>query len=258
MTRTFAPRAPTVKLEEEDQQIPRICFSHTILGCINAIPSLERHLKENWSSRGAHAKAILFSVDTGDYPDLQFIDSNELYERGLVPDAIVNQECWCMGPVTMTGHELKICESSERVRLLYCAKEENRAFVYSVIDRVCDNYATRHKVAFDKLSLAYIMNEYFNTSKADCENGYELDSEFCNLANSPDTKHLIDAFNVYPDFYINGRLRSVSIKGQKERVSTPADQPVRSIKLTDLIANAETRQDERSANTPSANRELGR
>lgn len=239
LTRTFVPRVPEFKMEDENSNIPRICFSHNVLGCLNAIPELDYRLGDNWEDLRSASRAVLFCMETKEFPDAKFLESQALYEQGLVPDALVNQECWCLSPITMTGEMVDFCPCSDKVRTLYSAKEENRDFVYSVIDRVCEEYARENKAELDTLSLTYIMNYYFQDADLDWDIVCDLDSEFCNIANSPELCHLIDAFVVYPDFYVNDVLHSLEdyLEGFDERSLECVDS------LDEQIGNAEVKRE---------------
>lgn len=234
LTRTFVPRVPEIKMGDENSSIRRICFSHNVLGCINAIPEVDKCLDRTWDEKSTSSKAVLFCIDTKDFPDVRFLESQELYEQGLVPDAIVNQEYWCLSPVAMTGKMVDLFPSSEKVRMLYSAKEENRDFVYSVIDRIGEGYASKNKAELDELSLTYIMNWYFEDAGLDWDMISDLDFEFCETANSSDTSHLVDAFVVYPDFCVNNVTHSLeeNLVGFEERA------PVRTSSLDEKIQAA--------------------
>lgn len=242
LTRTFFPRVPANKMEDEEIHLSRICFSHSILGCINALPGLEDKLSQNWDDEHCAAKAVLFTVDTEDLFARDFVDSNDLYEHGFVPDAIVNQECWYLSPLTLTGMVVDLRPSSDRVRWLYSAREQNRGFIYSVIDDVCNGYASKNREVLDDLSLDYIINDLFYTAKFPFELGPDLDFAFGDLAVRSDTSHLIDAFNAYPDFYVNDYLHCLMSPGMTSKahfLDEPFSEDERP-SLSSLISQAES------------------
>lgn len=262
-TKTFIPRIPSGALEDEDKSIPRICLSRNILGCVNALSAFNRtDIDKNWDDKSTAYKAVLYSIDIDDIPSSALIGSVELYERGLVADAIITQEHWCLSPITMKGTVVRLLEGPSEARaVLYSAKEKNRDFIYSVIDDLYDNFATRNKGTLDKFSLFYIMNYYFKSAGMwdrygidDCD----LDFKLCEIANTKETAHLVDAFNEYYDVYLNDVVHSLRPHGLKYRTSSDVSSQITSPKpnLSDIISRAELRRAEQQCNQTVQNKEL--
>lgn len=90
----FVPRIPENRLQMEDSTIPRICFSTSISTCIQAMPGGG----ECFSDLLEHNNSVLkvFEIDTDNLPfDSKFLVPPEvLDEKGLVPDAVMNEEFW--------------------------------------------------------------------------------------------------------------------------------------------------------------------
>lgn len=208
LTRTFIPRVPAITLDNEDASIPRICCSESVLGCINALPNFDDNLCKTWDDYECSSKAVLFSFDTDNLvsPENSLLTSQDLYSLGLVDDALINQECWILSPVTMVGEVVDLLPNCDRCHWLYSSKEYNREFIYGVIDKVCDGYATTHRAELDKFSLFYILNYYFYDIGLDVNKACALDFEFCDIADSFVSPRIIDGFIVFPDFYVNGTL----------------------------------------------------
>lgn len=215
LTRNFLPRVPACTMSGENCAIPRVCFSKSVLGCINAIPkshwnvsSWDRGLWDSvWSSDWdsvARGNAVLYSIDSEDLAPGSFMDSLELYEQGLVPDALATQECWCLEPVQMTGKIVDIqIRSDSRDAVLFSTKERNRESIYSLINHFCDGFATKHKDTLDELSLFYIINDYMRRQDIFSKEAVDgLEDAFSWLSTS---SIFMDKHLVYADCEINGR-----------------------------------------------------
>lgn len=218
LTRTFSPRVPLCGMRGEDREIPRVCFSKSILGCVNAIPN--SHLFSDWHRQGwdcsdrdlvwdsgwnpeLYGNAVLYSIDTEDLAPGSFMDSLELYERGLVPDALATQECWCLEPIQMTGEIVDIrILSNRKDAALFSTKERNRDCVFSLIDRLCDGFATKHKDMLNELSLFYIINDYLTRPDLFSREVIDrLEDSFSWLSTS---SNFIDKYSVFSHCEING------------------------------------------------------
>lgn len=263
LIKTFTPRIPAGALEDEDKSIPRICLSRNVLGCVNALTAFKRaDIDKNWDDKSEAFKAILYTIDIDAIPSSALIGSLELYERGLVADAIITQEYWCLSPITMKGTVVRLNEGPSEARaVLYSAKEENRNFIYSIIDVLYDNFATRNKGTLDKLSLFYIMNYFFRSANVQERYGFDdcdLDFKLCDLANAKETAHLVDAFNAYYDVYMNDVVYSLRPHGLKYRhlsgLSNTNSLPKPT--LSDVIYHAELRQAEKWSSKTFLNKEL--
>lgn len=235
-------------MTEENKTIPRICLSHNVLGCVNALSAFScEDYEKNWDESAQAFKAILYSIDAKDIPPSALVDSCELYERELVPDAIITQECWSLSPITMKGVPVNILDSSGPIRFMYCAKEKNRDAIYSVIDSLYNHFATKNKDNLDKLSLFYIMNYYFYNSGV--EERYkidagELDDKLCEIANKINTPRMVDCFRICPDVYVNNVLHTLRPHGLKYKTPSIATDftPPAKPSLSDMILKASGQQ----------------
>ena len=93
----FVPRVPEIRLEGEDCNVLRICFSETIEGCISAMPNGVGSIKglvilneEDISCCGVY----LYELDLSKIKKDNIITPKELMEKGLVPDALQTGEYW--------------------------------------------------------------------------------------------------------------------------------------------------------------------
>lgn len=259
--KTFIPRIPPGALEDEDRSIPRVCLSRDVLGCVNALSAFERtDIDKNWDEDAKNYKAILYSIDTDEIHPSALIDSFALYERGLVADALITQEHWCLTPITMQGTPVRLFQSSEHFHYMYSAKEKNRDFIYSVIDDLFSNFATRNKGTLDKLSLFYIMNYFFNSATMWDRygiDGCDLDFKLCELANAKETAHLVDCFSEYHDVCVNHVLHQLRPHGLKYRraQSLPTTDLNKKPALSDRILHADLRRAAQQHGTPPFSKE---
>lgn len=89
------PRIPTCRERGEDDTIPRICFSNSVLGCLKAIPDSYDGVYNRiylQKERGIPVLFALYGIEEQELPIGFLRTPNELQE--LVPDAIKNQEYW--------------------------------------------------------------------------------------------------------------------------------------------------------------------
>lgn len=104
----FTPRIPSVRADNEDTTLPRICVSRTIEGAVSAIPNGGTRLYELISKNNGFLKLFIFDSETLDLNDDNMIDSDTLYEKGLVHDAIITDEYWITKPVTIPESDQQI------------------------------------------------------------------------------------------------------------------------------------------------------
>lgn len=79
----FVPRVPASAADIEDKNIPRICLADSIEHCVQAIQSLP--------ANGDIIQVYKFNIDENDE---NLIKPQELYDKGLVYDALENNEYW--------------------------------------------------------------------------------------------------------------------------------------------------------------------
>lgn len=82
----FIPRVPSSAADDEDKTTPRFCVSTTIAGAYAGMPKDDRTIDGNCNLR-------VYVFDTEDY---EIIPYEELYEKGLVIDAIYTKEHWIL------------------------------------------------------------------------------------------------------------------------------------------------------------------
>ena len=201
LLRTFTPRVPKLTLPDEDRSVKRICFSDSILGCMNSVS--EVNIEDKYEEDG-FLLAVLYCIDPRDLPSSSLITPEELYERDLVSDAPVTREYWCTAPFRMSGQVIDLLETSSRDHLVYCAKEEFRDDIYDIIDRVCNYYASEHLQELNQYSLIYLLNDYFSDPAFPFSWSDTLDNIWMDLSSDPNSAIKIDSFNVYPEMCING------------------------------------------------------
>lgn len=88
----FELRIPAYRLFDEDAETPRICCSNTIENCINAKPERTDFL-DLCIERNLPCVLFIYTFEV-DPLDPNIVSSKELEQRGLVPDALQNQEFW--------------------------------------------------------------------------------------------------------------------------------------------------------------------
>lgn len=104
----FSPRIPQCRCKRENSEIPRICMSTDILGCLSGIPRGDEVLAGLLNL--SYAKKIpsilhLYSVDESKLSEENYLSANYLVENNLVPDAEENKEVWLLKKVKFT-HEI--------------------------------------------------------------------------------------------------------------------------------------------------------
>ena len=87
--RTFYPRIPDSRLDDEDDKHKRVCFSRTMSGCVKA---LYNHYY-GYVDLYVHIPTNIDDV----------INHNGLYKPSnkLVPDVLSTKEIWCTKPVKL-------------------------------------------------------------------------------------------------------------------------------------------------------------
>jgi hypothetical protein len=98
----FKPGIPPVRhKEQEDATIPRVSVAPEMSDCFMAIPGGGTFLENlNLEQRGYY---LIFKIDTeklGIHPE-HIVSSEPLYEKDLVRDAGVTNECWITVPFTV-------------------------------------------------------------------------------------------------------------------------------------------------------------
>jgi hypothetical protein len=96
----IAPSIPNATCDGENKTIKRVCLADSIEHCMQAVSN----------TRNMRNGAIVFvrEVDTKDLDSKKLIKPKVLRERGLVPDALVNNEYWYLDKVEFRCAECEI------------------------------------------------------------------------------------------------------------------------------------------------------
>lgn len=86
----FVPKIPSATMDGENHSIPRICLCPTIEDCINAASWGHSNL----IYRKPNEVFRVYMFDEKDIKKENYMNSNELWEQGLVPDAYITNEIW--------------------------------------------------------------------------------------------------------------------------------------------------------------------
>ncbi|WP_458459166.1 hypothetical protein [Pseudobutyrivibrio sp.] len=103
LDKVFYPQIPTNLIKDEDRITPRVCFSDSIEGCVNAMGNAQRFIDE----KTGKAEFVLF-VFKCNLDDNNLISWKELYESGRVPDAAINHEYWYTKEIRLRGKRFEI------------------------------------------------------------------------------------------------------------------------------------------------------
>lgn len=93
----FTPRIPDYRARNEDNIIPRICLSSSLSGCVSAVVWGGANFDNMIIDLGLETKSYpikVYEFNSSDIEDGNLVHPEELYEKDLVRDAIVNQEYW--------------------------------------------------------------------------------------------------------------------------------------------------------------------
>ncbi len=83
---TFVPAIPESRMQEEEDEIKRICVSTTIEGCFSALPSGGSRINDLAEKTGGVFRVFHIDTEACGIPDEAILSDNYLYEEGLVPD----------------------------------------------------------------------------------------------------------------------------------------------------------------------------
>lgn len=87
----FTPRIPYQVLDSENCEIPRICVSANLEGCLSSMPSGGTKIAEDGLGIGLYK---VFVIDTEKLGIYEIISPKELWEDRLVQDAELSDEYW--------------------------------------------------------------------------------------------------------------------------------------------------------------------
>ncbi|EOU1990305.1 hypothetical protein C4D27_16315 [Clostridium perfringens] len=101
---SFKPRVPLFRAKGENDTIPRVCFSDSILGCLRAIPECDEcGLGYKMTKKLNFNTPVLYDVymlDTSCLGDKEILNPNQLKRLEYVPDANNNNEYWILSEIT--------------------------------------------------------------------------------------------------------------------------------------------------------------
>lgn len=123
-TYTFKPRIPTNGAGAEDKTYPRICLSDSLQGAISAIP-------DGMDMIGSDPITV-FRIPIA-VNDPRLIDFEELYDKGLVPDAMITHECWYT--TQFMAEPIQIIITGFEDDFKYLVDEADRKRIYSGIEK---------------------------------------------------------------------------------------------------------------------------
>lgn len=198
----FTPRIPSTRAKNEDTTLPRICVSRTIEGAVSAIPGGGTRLDELITANDGFLKLFIFDSDVLDLNDDNMIDSDTLYEKGLVHDAIITDEYWITVPVTVP-------ESHQQIIIPFEWDEE----VYDVIPYHIVQLSETEKYDDDIESAYYdIMNDNipnviaivnFQYHSSVLKEGSVIDIPFQDSSDLENWKDIVVNLNVPIDVKVN-------------------------------------------------------
>lgn len=121
---TFIPRIPSNGAGSEDKEIPRVCLSDSVAGAISAIPDGMDMIGEEpinmYKVRLAINDPMLIGYDT-------------LYNKGLVPDALITHEYWYTAELKIKATPIVVNSFEDDFK--YIADEADRSRIYSGIEQ---------------------------------------------------------------------------------------------------------------------------
>lgn len=86
------PAIPESAADGENKTYPRVCLTDSVEHCIQAIAVGNRDVRTG-------TRIVVRSVDIRDLDRDKLLTPQQLFERKLVPDALENNEYWCLDTV---------------------------------------------------------------------------------------------------------------------------------------------------------------
>lgn len=86
----FTPRIPSMTLDDEDTDIPRVCVSESIAGALGAVPWGGSQIENT----GEEMIYRIYEFDSSQVPSDFIISPETLVKEGYVPDALAYKEYW--------------------------------------------------------------------------------------------------------------------------------------------------------------------
>lgn len=155
LDKEFIPKIPHNTVSGEDESVPRICFSDSIEGCINAVEDqLGNYENED------RATIIVWEMEFL-LPNDKLIGWQKLYEDNLVPDAVFTHEYWFLDKLRMKGTLYEILDINDAIsnkKEIYLIKPQYQETVL----RVFSDYGADLK-EIEKYDLYTLVNEWLPT-----------------------------------------------------------------------------------------------
>jgi len=98
----FTPDIPQTRRALEDNLTPRVCVSKSIEGALTSIPNGGSLLYELLSTTNGFLKLYVIDTEELEIADEDIIDSEILFEHGLVEDANHTDEVWILTPFSIS------------------------------------------------------------------------------------------------------------------------------------------------------------
>lgn len=104
VTTGFVPRVPEIRMDGEDETIPRICVCDSVEGCFSAIPNGGGRLEDlQFETQGFY---YLYTFDISSFQTEDVVTAKTLFEKVLVDDAYLNGEHWLLKEAIPIKEEL--------------------------------------------------------------------------------------------------------------------------------------------------------
>ena len=190
----FIPRIPDERLVDEDDVIPRICVSTSIIGCLNAVPWGKRNL--DFIPDFLPIRVYVFETD-------KFWSSSELYNDGLVADAIYTDEHWLLEPI-MPKEIFYINNLKINLKDIILDTKKHYSIIdkldYNIIDESAfskkinlKNFKSLYKNEKDfDFILDYIINNFFDFDNYYINDYYMDENSILNI----DSSYLFDKYSL--------------------------------------------------------------
>ena len=149
----FTPKVPQNCINGEDENIPRICFSDSIKGCIRAITGTPK-------TDEGYVDIIVWEYDFGESHSLY--DWKYLYVNNLVPDAAVTHEYWYTERISLCGSYYRISEMESKI--LYSFEPKYKESILEILSE----YLTDLNI-FNNVDPCTIINEWVPEYLSDYE-----------------------------------------------------------------------------------------
>lgn len=140
----FSPRIPSSVMSEEDDGIPRICFSDSIQGCIRAICGYPK----------IDSEYVDIIVWKHEFKSNEYLfDWNYLYLKNLVPDAAVTHEYWYTKEIILHGDIYRI--SNIKYRTFYIFQNKYKGSILNILSQYIEFDSD-----FENSDPCWIINEW--------------------------------------------------------------------------------------------------